>query len=197
MFFQPNYQQLSDEALMERLCQGKRKAFEALYGRYYDKMYHYFFRMLRQDANKAQDFVQDLFVKIIEKPTAFDVQRRFSTWIYTLASNMCKNDYRRQRQPLMDLETCQVLPSEGVDVPQQLDQVLFDQYLEQALEHLTPKHKICFVLRYQEELPLQQISDIVGCPVGTVKSRLHHALKQLAQQLAIFNPTPYQNKEAS
>lgn len=194
MFFTTNYQQLSDEALMQQLHKGKSKALDELYRRYYDKLYCYFFRMLWQDTNKAQDFVQDLFVKIIERPTAFDVKRRFSTWVYTIASNMCKNEYRRQKLPSVDVATCASLTSESIDVPQRLDQILFNQHLAQAIEHLAPKHKICFVLRYQEELPIQQISDIVACPEGTVKSRLHYALKQLARHLAIFNPIPHQNK---
>lgn len=194
MFFKTNYQQLSDEALMQQLRKGKSRALDELYRRYYDKLHGYFYRMLWQDANKAQDFVQDLFVKIIEKPAAFDVQRRFSTWIYTVASNMCKNEYRRQKPPTMDVTACASLTSDTVDVPQQLDQLLFNEHLAQAIEHLAPKHKICFVLRYKEELSIQQISDIVDCPEGTVKSRLHHALKQLARHLAIFNPIAHPNK---
>lgn len=196
MFFKTNYQQLSDEELMKQVIKGKTKAFEELYARYYEKMYYYFFRMLRKDANKAQDFVQDLFVKLVEKPQAFDVNRRFSTWIYTLASNQCKNEYRRQSRAFADLGLCEEMPSTPLDLPQQLDQILFQQYLEKALDLLSPKHKICFVLRYQEELSIAQISAIVHCPEGTVKSRLHYALQQLSKQLALFNPVNHPNKEA-
>lgn len=181
---------------MQQVIKGKPKAFEELYARYYEKMYYYFFRMLRQDAAKAQDFVQDMFVKLIERPEAFDVNRKFSTWIYTVASNLCKNDYRRHKKAFLGLENCESFASERVDIPLQLDQALFHQHLEDALELLSPKHKICFVLRYQEELSVQQISEIVDCPAGTVKSRLHYALKQLSQQLAIFKPDACQKKEA-
>lgn len=196
MFFKTNYQPLTDEQLMKQVIKGKTKAFEELYARYYEKMYYYFFRMLRQDANKAQDFVQDLFVKLVEQPQAFDVNRKFSTWIYRVASNQCKNEYRKHSRAFANLETCEEMPSTPLDLPQQLDQVLFQQYLEKALDLLSPKHKICFVLRYQEELSIAQISAIINCPEGTVKSRLHHALQQLAQHLALFNPVHQPNKEA-
>ncbi|BDS15122.1 RNA polymerase sigma factor [Aureispira anguillae] len=195
MFFRTNYQQLNDEALMQQISKGKSKAFDELYHRYYEKMYYYFFRMLGQDANKSQDFVQDLFVKLIEKPEAFDVNRKFSTWIYTIASNMCKNEYRRQNIHFFTLEDYEQLPSSIPAIPLQLDQKIFHKHLKDAIEILKPAHKICFILRYQEELSIQQISQIVDCPEGTVKSRLHHALKQLAQHLAIFNPQHRQNKE--
>lgn len=196
MFFRTNYQQLSDEALMQQLCKGKSKAFDELYHRYYEKMYYYFFRMLGQNTTKSEDFVQDMFVKIIEKPDAFDTKRRFSTWIYTVASNMCKNEYRRQNIRFFNIDECEKLPSETLAIPLQLDKKIFNKHLKEAIELLKPLHKICFVLRYQEELSIQEISQILDCPKGTVKSRLHHALKQLAQHLAIFNPKEQQNKEA-
>lgn len=196
MFFKTNYQQLSDEALMRAISKGKSKAFDELYQRYYDKMYYYFFRMLRQDAAKAQDFAHDMFVKIIEKPQAFDLNRKFSTWIYTIASNMCKNEYRRKSNQFSSLEDCEKIPNEALTIPLQLDQKIFNKHLALAIQQLKPKHKLCFILRYQEELSIEQISQIADCPEGTVKSRLHHALKQLAQQLALFNPREHQNKEA-
>ncbi|WMX15645.1 MULTISPECIES: RNA polymerase sigma factor [unclassified Aureispira] len=196
MFFKTNYQQLKDEALMQRIVKGQSKAFDELYHRYYEKMYYYFFRMLGQNAAKAQDFVQDMFVKLIEQPEAFDSNRKFSTWIYTIASNMCKNEYRRKSNRFSNLDDCETIPSRGQTIPLQLDQKIFNKHLELAIEQLKPKHKICFILRYQEELSIQQISQVLDCPEGTVKSRLHHALKQLSKQLAIFNPQAHQNKEA-
>jgi len=196
MFFKINYQQLSDEVLMQRMSKGNSKAFDELYHRYYEKIYYYFFRMLWQDAAQAQDFAQDIFVKLIEKPQVFDTNRKFSTWIYTVASNMCKNEYRRKKQVFSNLKDCEAFPSQALTTPFQLDQKIFNKHLGLAIEQLKPKHKVCFVLRYQEELTIEQISQIVGCPEGTVKSRLHHALKQLSKHLAVFNPKKPQNKEA-
>lgn len=196
MFFRKNYQKVSDEQLMQYICKGQSKAFDELYHRYYEKMYYYFFRMLGQSSVVAQDFAQDLFVKLIENPSAFDLKRKFSTWIYTIASNMCKNEYRRQNIQAGHLESYDNKAIKSIEIPLHLDQKIFQKHLEKAMEQLKPAHKICFVLRYQEELSIAQISQILNCPEGTVKSRLHYALKQLSKQLAIFNPKAYQNKEA-
>ena len=93
---------LSDEALMSRIAKGNTAAFELLYDRYSNRMHAFFRRMLGNDSELANDFLQELFMKIIEKPKAFDVERRFSTWIYTVASNMCKNEYRRRERQTSD-----------------------------------------------------------------------------------------------
>jgi len=196
VFFRKKYTQLSDEELMQNMSKGRPKAFDELYKRYQERMYHYFYRMLGQDSSKAQDFVQDLFIKLIEKPHLFDANRKFSTWVYKIASNMCKNEYRRQNISFFSIEEYEQLPSEAVAIPLQVDQKIFSKHLKEAIERLKPAHKLCFVLRYQEELSIKEISHIVECPEGTVKSRLHHALKHLAQHLAIFNPQNQQNKEA-
>ncbi len=79
-------------------------AFDELYERYSTRLLHYFYRMLGKETEKAQDFLQDLLLKIVEKPHLFDTRQRFSTWVYTIASNMCKNEYRRlqvRQQPAL------------------------------------------------------------------------------------------------
>lgn len=193
MFFKKKYNQSSDEALMQWMCKGDSKAFDELYGRYYEKMYYYFFRMLYQDGNKAQDFTQDLFIKLIEKPHLFDSDRKFSTWFYTIASNMCKNEYRKQQIPFFNIDDYQdSLPNEDIPITLELDQKLFQKHLKESIEKLKPAHKNSFILRYQEYLSIKEISEIEGVPEGTIKSRLHHALQFLADELAVFNP---QNKE--
>jgi RNA polymerase sigma-70 factor (ECF subfamily) len=179
------YTQKTDESLMTLLQKGDEQAFNALYSRYGQRLYRYFYRMLGQDEEQASDFTQELFMKIIEQPEAFDAKRRFATWFYTVAANMVKNEYRRRgRKPKL-----QPLPDEGL--PQsnteqllaKLDAPIQRQSLELAVQKLSPKHRECFLLRYQEELSVQQISEIIGCPEGTVKSRLHYAMRTLGKQL--------------
>lgn len=196
MFFRKKYHQLSDEKLMEYLNKGHSKALDELYKRYHGRLYNYFFRMLGQEVTKAEDFTQDLFLKVIEKPHLFDTNRRFSTWLYTIASNMCKNEYRKQNISFFSLDDYEQLSTDIPSIPLKLDQQIFQKHLIQAVDQLKPAHKICFILRYQQELSIKEISEIVACPAGTVKSRLHHALKQLSKHLAVFNPHYSKNKEA-
>ena len=77
--FKPlNYQQLADEKLIVAITNGDSSAFNELYKRYNERLLYYFYRMLWNDKEMAQDFLQDLFIKIIDKPHLFDVERKFS-----------------------------------------------------------------------------------------------------------------------
>src|ERR1035437_8441345 len=84
----------SDEELMLLVGNKDTKAFEELYKRYSKKIHYYFFRMLGNDKEKANDFTQDIFLKVIEKNSSYNKQLKFSTWLYSLATNMCRNEYR-------------------------------------------------------------------------------------------------------
>ena len=174
---------MSDEELMRRMSGGCEASFSELYDRYGQRMHRYFYRMLGQDAHRADDFTQELFMKLIEKQALFDPARRFSTWLYTVAGNMVKNEYRRVSR----------IP-EPPDIPdffyenftEDVDNQLFEQHLHLALEGLDETQRQCFVLRYQEELSVKEIAGILNCPEGTVKSRLFYTVKKLAGKLRAF-----------
>ncbi len=189
MFFKKSYHYYSDEELMSYLMQGKERAFNELYKRYGARMHNYFYRLLYQDNDLADDFTQDLFVKVIEKADSFNVQRKFSTWLYTIASNMCKNEYRRQSRNIIQqgLDNDIDIPYPNF-IPEHIDKALFNEHLQTALNDLDISQKECFILRYQEELSVKEISKILDCPEGTIKSRLHYTLKKLAQKLELFRP---------
>jgi len=88
---------LPDEALMEKIRQGNQAAFTELYGRYNASLLRYFTRMLWHNRALAEDFLHDFFLKVIRHPQYFDSSRRFSTWAYSIAHNMCKNEYRKKK----------------------------------------------------------------------------------------------------
>lgn len=179
--FLQKYKDYTDEALMQAVAQRNERAFAVLYDRYGPRMYRFFYRMLWRDGAKAEDFTQEIFLKIIEKPQMFDPERSFKTWIYAMATNLCKNEYRRASPPEMAWDE----PNLWDDpLPAGLDKALFEQHLRHNIGELSEAHRQCFILRYQEELSITEIAEIVGCPAGTVKSRLHHALRQVAGQMA-------------
>lgn len=164
---------------MQAIANREERAFAELYDRYGPRMYRFFLRMLWQDKAKAEDFTQELFLRIIEKNHLFNPCRVFKTWIYTLASNLCKNEYRRSRPLELSYEKEEAWET----IPESIDSQLFEQHLRSSIARLSPAHHQCFVLRYQEELSVAEIAEIVGCPEGTVKSRLHHALRQVSAQM--------------
>ena len=101
---------------------------------------------------------------------------------------MCKNEYRRnsRAKPTIDLDDS--LKKIEPRAPGLIDQEIFNQHLQSAINKLDDKHRLCFILRYQEEKTVTEISEVLNCPPGTVKSRLHYTLKKLAVQLDQFNP---------
>ncbi|MBC7776675.1 MAG: RNA polymerase sigma factor [Phycisphaerae bacterium] len=186
--FRPNYTDYTDEALMQAIAQRNERAFAVLYERYSPRMYRFFFRMFWKNASKAEDFTQEIFLKIIEKPHLFDTERNFRTWIYTLAYNLCKNEYRRPPP----LEITWDEPNLWDDpMPEKMDKERFEAHLRHSIATLSETHRQCFILRYQEELSVLEIAEIVGCPEGTVKSRLHHALRQVAGQMEVWKHEKY------
>lgn len=189
-----SYQNKSDEQLMEGIKIGEMGAFDELYSRYSKRLLHFFFRMLRKDAEKAQDFLQDIFLKIVEKPYLFDCKKRFSTWVFTVANNMCKNEYRRLqvRQNgsiyVGDFNTTEndiVLPK----IEQQIDNQHFKKMVVGELATMSEAKRSVFLLRYQEQFSIKEISEILNCSEGTVKSRLFYTTKALAQKLQAYNPS--------
>lgn len=187
--FRTDHQALSDERLMELIVRGDERAFGALYDRYQRKLITYFSRMLWNDRERAQDFLQELFTKIARKPDSYDPSRPFSTWLYSVANNMCKNEYRREGTrkaavPHLKAETDHVNAIHGDGV----DRERFRSRLDQELDRLDPDQKATFVMRYHEDMAIKEIAGAFGISEGTVKSRLFYTLKKLAERLNEFDP---------
>lgn len=163
--------------------QGSKAAFTELYTRYSTSLLRYFTRMLWNNRTMAEDFLHDLFLKIIHNPQQFDVNRKFSTWTYSVAHNMCKNEYRKKQNQLR-LDGIEVKYSRDLD--RELDIFSANEKLTRLLETLEDEDKTIFLFRYEEELSIAQISQIVFIPEGTVKSRLFYLRKQLAVELNEF-----------
>jgi len=187
--FQKDYSNKPDEEIMSLLTKGGQQAFDELYKRYSKPIFHFFYRMLNNDRKKAEDMLHDLFLKIIEKPKSFDDTRTFSSWFYTLAGNMVRNEYRSiQIRNDYDQQN-QNQPVEGVEHHlENMDRQIFDQKLQAELDRLNPDSKTMFNLRYVEEMSVKQIAEIMDCPEGTVKSRLFYTTRLLAKKLSIYKP---------
>lgn len=183
----------SDEELMLMLNQGRVEAFDELYYRYGKRLMVYFTRMLNYNRNLAEDALQDVFLKIAEAPEKFDQSRSFKTWVFSVASNVCKNYYRHQEvknksHEELTYELSQTACTQLERTIARLDKIHFEKTLEMVLNELPPEKKEVFLLRYQEEKSLSEIAGIQNCPEGSVKSRLHYTLKLLEDKLRVFNP---------
>ena len=186
------YKKFSDETLTGYICKGNVAAFNEIYKRYSNRLFMFFLRMLRGDEEKAKDFLQDIFVTVIEKSHYFDCNKIFSNWIFTIAKNMCMNEYKsikykKNCQNTLELnQNNQYKFYPGID--EQIDKKEFMKSLFIELDKLDQKSNTVFLLRYQENFKIQQISEILSMSQGTVKSRLHYTSKKIAVKLKKLNP---------
>jgi RNA polymerase sigma-70 factor (ECF subfamily) len=189
-FLSKKYAVCSDEELMAYLINGNHKAFEEIYKRYAPFMLRFFYRHLYHDKDKAQDFLQDLFMKVIEKANAYKPDKKFKVWLYTIANNMCKNEYRRNGVRGYKVNDFGVIIDDHVSliIQHKFDRNLFNKMLTEELKAMDDVQSLTFSLRYLDHLSVREISEIMECAEGTVKSRLFYTLKRLTTKLEIFNP---------
>ncbi|MES2799228.1 MAG: RNA polymerase sigma factor [Bacteroidota bacterium] len=185
------YNSMSDEDLMRSISNGERKAFDEIYARYSKPLLAYFMRMLWKDREKAEDFVHDLFAKIVQKPEYFDVTRAFKTWVYSVANNMCKNEYKKQevrKGTQNNLDSQYHISDESSNVMGEVQDVFFREAFEKGMVKLDEKHREVFLLRHVQGLSTKEIAEALQINEGTVKSRVFYAIKYLSEELKMFNP---------
>jgi RNA polymerase sigma-70 factor (ECF subfamily) len=182
-----------DEELMIYIIKGEALAFDEIYQRYSRRLLGYFIRMLNFDKELAEDALQDLFLKIAEAPEKFDSSRSFKTWVFSGASNSCKNYYRHKKivsESATEIKHLgkEVNENSFIKMAAKMDAAQFRKMLEEVLNELPAEKKEAFILKYQEEKTITEIAYIQDCPEGSVKSRLHYTIKILEEKLKIFDP---------
>jgi len=173
---------------MALIGRGETSAFDELYRRYSTRVLRYFYRMLGNDEEMAQDFLHDIFMKLVERPQLFASGRRFSTWIFSVAHNMCKNEYRSRQVRQMVPAELDELPTAFECELEKIDRREFRAMLDLEIDALDEEHRTAFLLRYQEGFSIREIGEAMGCAEGTVKSRLFYTVRRLAQRLKQFDP---------
>lgn len=168
---------------MNAIQKGDEMAFNEIYIRYSKRILYFLFKMLGQDEATAQDLLQEIFVMIAEKPEKFG-GRNFKAWIFAVASNRCKNYFRDHKNNFTSLTEDEEQPVD--EIAFELNETGIKEKLNEALEQIHPIYKEAFILRYFEGLQNAEIAEVLNCPIGTVKSRLHSALKALNKELKTF-----------
>lgn len=191
---------VTDELLMEQVQEGDERAFEALLSRYEERIFAYICRILG-DPDESRDAFQETFLRVFRKAKQFDTRRKFTTWLYTIARNVCfdRLDSKNRRGPDISLES---LRDAGVDPTPDIepdirttqpDPLAFaeNQELEaavrEAILQLPEAQRDVMLLKEFEHLTYVEIAEVLHCSVGTVKSRFHYAflsLKSLLSPLA-------------
>ena len=177
---------LTDEQLMSRVGEGQdEKAFNELYSRHARRLMGFFLRAFRYDEDEAADACQETFLKVWQAAEQFNPTSAFRPWLYTIAYNLCRSRFRHSEQvERYRAEQLATTADEYTDTCElQLDNATLQRALFAVLETLPQESRTLFALRFEEELSIAQVAQILGIPEGTVKSRLHRLLNLLKQQL--------------
>lgn len=174
-----------DLRLVERCQQGRLEYFGGLVERYQTRIYNMAYRMLG-NREEAEDVTQETFINVYRALRTFKGER-FSPWIYKIASNLCLDQLRRRRPPTVSLDA--PIGPEG-DMPREIadDTELPEDValagvlgldVQRAIDSLPEKYRTVVVLRHIEDLSYEEIADVLGLPLGTVKTRLFRARESL------------------
>jgi RNA polymerase sigma-70 factor (ECF subfamily) len=183
--------QLTDEELIKVFQQeNKIEAYEILVKRYKDPLMNFIFRFVG-DKDTSADIVQDTMIKFYINKDSYQSFAKFSTWIYTIAANLAKNELKRRKrkklfsisgggeedQPIDIKDKNTVMPDEAADGS------IKNKIIQEALLKVKPVYREAVVLRDIQELSYEEIAEISGLSIGTVKSRINRGRAQLQELL--------------
>jgi len=186
---------LDDSDLVAAFLDGEERAFQELVERYQGRLLNFIYRTIG-DRERGEDLVQEVFIRVYRHLHRFDRSRKFSTWVYTIASNLAKNELRnRARNPLVLFQTIKKnwqdedRPLQFEDSASRPDDLYRRRHLRELVENsvaqLPEHHRQVFILRELEGKSYEEIAEITACNLGTVKSRLNRARNAFA---AIIEP---------
>ncbi len=179
----------SERLWIEQAQAGDLRAFEKLVKAYQGSVYNLTYRMLG-NAGDAEDAAQETFLRAYSNLSSYDPQRKFSSWLFAIASNYCVDQLRRRRLNWLSVEELppwEPLRSETPDPEEYALQQADSRQVQALLDTLPPDYRLVVVLRYWHEHSYQEIAEITQSTVGAVKSRLHRARRMLAEALAASN----------
>src|SRR5215207_1060039 len=185
---------LRERMLLRRLRERDERAFRELVAEHRDRVFNLTYRMLGNRA-EAEDVAQEVFITVFKTVDTFREESKFSTWLYRVTVNHCKNRIkylsRRHDRDQDELDEAvdhatAVAASAPLPAPRpdrQLEGAQMEQILQEAIGQLDEDHRVLVVLRDVEDLSMEEIVEITGLPDGTVKSRLHRARLALRKKL--------------
>ena len=176
----------SDADLAKQALAGSQDAYQALVRRYAGPAVNLAARMVR-DRALAEGLAQDAFVRAFDRLASYNPECRFSGWFFQIVHNVTVDYIRRKRVPSVSLDELQQAGHPGFADPGRLvapdaaaEQTALTRALDTALTHLRPEYREAVILRYREELSVEEIGQAMAIPVGTVKTYLFRARKQMA-----------------
>ncbi len=179
----------TDEKLMSLFQGGDENAYIVLVNRYKDKLINFIYHYLK-DPESAEDVVQETMIKLYQKKHYYKEIAKFSTWLYTIAKNLANTELRKRKNRKTTLlshfsndDNTYEIPSDDLEIGQHVQTDIVTEIIKKAINKLSEKFKTVIILRDIQEIPYEEISEIIGVPIGTVKSRINRARLQLQVEL--------------
>ena len=187
---------LTDDELIDQVRAGNFQSFEELIDRYRNQVFNFVFRILGS-RDEAEDILQDTFMKIYQHLPRYKKQARFSSYMFTIAHNLSMNRVNYRKRSQMKLDT--LAQSDDMSITErtpdrQLRENEIGTVVHRAIEKLPPKYRAALVLSEFEGFSYKQISDVLSCSVGTVKSRIFRARDLLRGYLKGYEEEGLQDK---
>ena len=168
-------------------------AFEVLVDRYKQPVFNLVYRTL-PDATEDEDLTQTVFVQVYKSASRYQASAKFTTWLFTIARNLCFNEIRRRsRHPAWSLDA--LVETNGEELPRQFEdlngfgpqesalQSELEEKVNEVVRELPENQRTALLLCSQEELSYENISDVLGCSLSATKSLIHRARETLKQRL--------------
>jgi RNA polymerase sigma-70 factor (ECF subfamily) len=181
--------ELSDEQLVV-LCQGDdHAAFAVLVDRYKDRIHYMVRRMV--GGPEDEDLTQEVFIKVYQAISGFRGGSSFKTWIYKIAHNLCLSELRKKGRRGEHLSIDEegdekihyLLPDTRNDLEDEIEKRDLSESIRTLMERLPPQYRTVLTLFYMEQAKYEEIADIMGIPLGTVKTHIHRARLRLRDLL--------------
>ena len=185
----------TDEELVKRFQKGDQRAYVELVKRYKDRLLNFVYRYL-SSYEQSEDVVQDTLMKLYTSAHMYREIAKFSTWIFTIAANLAKSELRRlKRRRTISIHTMGFddkeyeIPSDSYNPAKETESNYGEKQIQQAIDTLPDQFKTVIILREVQQLSYEEISQILGISIGTVKSRINRGrirlqklLKELKEQ---------------
>ena len=180
-----------DKRLITECLQGRPAAFGDLVSRYQDRLFNTVYRLL-DNADDAQDVVQEAFLSAYQNLDSFKGDSLFFTWLYRIAINTAISLKRKQRVAVSISAACQAgyvaEPADASDCSQPehaLERAEEERRIQKALNRLSPEHRAVLIMKDMEGLKYEAMAAVLRVPVGTIRSRLHRARVELREVLEL------------
>ena len=176
---------------IKQVRKGDQNAFGEIVELYKDKVFQLCFRMLG-NSHEAEDISQEAFIRAYINIERYNIDRKFSTWLYRIATNLCIDRIRKKKPDYyLDAEVAGTegltlysqIPASQLAPDEEVSKIELQEIIQNEILKLPEKYRAVIVLKYIEELPLLEISKILDLPIGTVKTRIHRGREALRKQL--------------